>query len=282
MSKIVMFPGQGSQTLGMGEELFVKYREVTQKASDFLKYDIVALCKEGPAEKLNSTEFTQPALYTVSALTYMKMKEEGISPVAVCGHSLGEYAALYAAGVIDFETGLSLVAKRGEIMSRTKGGKMAAVIGLEADEVVKVISLCKEGKDIDVANFNSPGQIVISGTESAIESSADCFKENGAKRYLPLPVSGAFHSRYMKDAADEFAKYLDTVTFQNPTLPIIANVTARPYENGKIKEMLVSQIFSSVRWIETVEYLSKTYPGAEFVECGPGAVLAGLVKRIVK
>jgi trans-AT polyketide synthase/acyltransferase/oxidoreductase domain-containing protein len=279
MATVFMFPGQGSQSLGMGAELFERYPGLVAEADAILDYSIKKLCLENPDGLLNRTDYTQPALYIVDVLSYLaKAEDEEISPDFVIGHSLGEYAALHAAGAFDFATGLTLVKKRGALMNAATGGGMAAILGMDGDAVAA--ALAELGADrIDVANFNSPSQTVISGIKSDIETFAPQMKEKGAKRVVILPVSGAFHSRYMKPAAEEFEAFLSGFSFGSLKVPCIANCSAKPYTDDSIASNLVKQIYSSVRWIETIKGLREQ--GADgFVEVGPGTVLAGLVRQI--
>jgi len=273
------FPGQGSQKKGMGEGLFEAFPEEVTKADEVLGYSIQQLCLEDPDKQLNLTQFTQPALYVVNALTYLKkVKENGEPPAYLAGHSLGEYNALFAAGAFDFETGLKLVQKRGALMGEAEGGGMAAVIGLEEDRVREVLAGW-EKDTIDVANFNSPHQIVLSGPTEDVLALKPVFQEAGVRMYMPLKVSAAFHSRYMKPASDAFAEFLKGFEFKPLQTPVISNVEARPYENHRIAEMLAAQIVSSVRWTESIRYLMGKGV-SEFEEIGPGKVLAGLYKKI--
>ena len=279
MATVFMFPGQGSQAIGMGAELFERYPELVAEADAILGYSIKELCLENPDGKLKRTDYTQPALYIVDVLSFLaKVEDEEIRPDFLIGHSLGEYAALYAAGAFDFATGLKLVQKRGALMSAATGGGMAAILGMDGDAVST--ALAELGADsIDVANFNSPRQTVISGLKADIESFAPQLKEKGAMRVVILPVSGAFHSRYMKPAADEFEVFLAGFSFGGLEVPCIANCSAEPYTDESIASNLVSQIYSSVRWIDTIKGLREQ--GADtLVEVGPGSVLSGLARQI--
>ena len=273
-----MFPGQGSQFVGMGEELLNDFKTLSNRASDILGYDIRELCIKDPENKLSQTQYTQPAIFVVSALSYLKQFEiTSKKSNFLAGHSLGEYCALFAAGVFDFETGLKLVQKRGELMSQSKSGAMAAVLG-GSYKTVKAI-LNDGGFDkIEVANFNSPVQIVLSGDTEQIERATDVF-EAASVRYIRLPVSAAFHSSYMNTAKQEFMTFLKQCTFKPAKIPVIANVTARPYCSGDELNLLSQQITSSVRWTDTVDYLCESGE-MEFVELGPGQVLTGLVAAI--
>ena len=279
MATVFMFPGQGSQSIGMGAELFERYPGLVAEADAILGYSITELCLENPDGRLKSTDYTQPALYTVNVLSFLaKVEDEDITSDFVIGHSLGEYSALYAAGAFDFATGLKLVQKRGALMSDVSGGGMAAILGMDGDAVAT--ALAELGADrIDVANFNSPRQTVISGLKADIETFAPQLEEKGARRVVILPVSGAFHSRYMKPAADEFEAFLAAFSFSSLKVPCIANCSAKPYTDESIASNLVSQIYSSVQWINTIRGLREQ--GADtFVEVGPGTVLSGLARQI--
>jgi trans-AT polyketide synthase/acyltransferase/oxidoreductase domain-containing protein len=278
--KSYVFPGQGSQTIGMGKELFVEYPEFVKKADDILGYSIEKICLE-PNDKLGLTQYTQPALYTVNALSYYSMLKQGHrKPDYVAGHSLGEYNALLAAEVFDFETGLQLVKKRGELMSEATGGGMAAVIGLKEEEVRNVL-VENQLDTIDLANLNSPYQIVISGPAEDILRAKDIFCKNGSIMYSVLRVSGAFHSRYMKSAADEFKKFIDKFSFDVPKIQVISNYTARPYRPEEVKENLYQQIFNGVKWSESICYLMGKNVN-HVIQVGPGNVVSNLVKKIQK
>lgn len=281
--KIYMFPGQGSQAKGMGGELFDRFREMTGQADAILGYSIKELCLEDPRGELGKTQFTQPALYTVNALSYFaKLEDGGGIPDFLAGHSLGEFDALMAAGCFDFETGLKFVQKRGALMGEVSGGGMAAVLNASKQEIEETLA---EGgiADVYLANYNSPSQIVISGSAEQIAKAQPLFKK-GKMRFYPLATSGAFHSRFMRDAMVQFGEYLQGFEFSAPKIPVIANVTARPYEAGKLLDTLSSQIASTVQWSGSVQYLlalarsrAKT---AEFVELGHGDVLTKLVETI--
>ncbi|MBF0397289.1 MAG: ACP S-malonyltransferase [Desulfobacterales bacterium] len=275
-----VFPGQGSQLKGMGEDLFDHFKDLTQKADTILGYSIKDLCMEDLEGKLNQTQYTQPALYIINAFHYFKKIEEtGKKPDFVAGHSLGEYNALLASEAFDFETGLKLVKKRGELMSHASGGAMAAVINLSED---KIMSILKQNGliRIDIANYNSPSQIVISGLADDVNQAVKVFKE-AQVMCIPLKVSGAFHSRYMKPAKEEFEKFILEFSFAELKIPIIANATARRYRQSDIVQNLVNQITHSVRWTETVQYLIGKGE-VEFEEVGPGKVLTNLINKIKK
>ncbi len=279
MSTIYLFPGQGSQKKGMGAELFGRFPDLVRQADEILGYSVQELCLEDPHEQLGDTLYTQPALYTVNALAGLARLADGEpKPDFTAGHSLGEYNALLAAGVYDFAAGLELVKKRGELMSQASGGGMAAVIGLEADAIRQ--ALAAGGFDgIDVANYNSPNQTVISGMKTDIEAAAPKLDEAGAKRVIVLNVSGPFHSRYMEPIAAEFAKFLAGVSFNSPAIPVIANCTARPYTGDNIVANLTGQICNSVLWVDSIRWLQQQ-PAPEFFEVGPGKVLTGLLRYL--
>ena len=279
MSQVFVFPGQGSQKLGMGAELFSEFKDLVAEADSILGYSLEELCTEGPIERLSQTQFTQPALFAVNAMTYLKRVEEtGEQPVFTAGHSLGEYNALYAAGVFDFSTGLKLVKKRGEIMSKVEGGGMAAVLAMDPEKIKSVLE--ESGfNSIDIANLNSPKQTVLSGMKEDIVAAEQAFKDAGAKRYIVLPVSGAFHSRYMEAPQNEFESFAAQFEFKAPNIPVISNLKARPYEESDILHTLVGQISNSVRWVESIQYL-KQQGEFEYIELGPGAVLTSLIRQI--
>lgn len=280
MTLIYVFPGQGSQAVGMGGDLFDRYPDLTRQASELLGYSIRELCLEDPEKRLVQTEYTQPALYVVNALTCLARREEtGREPDYLAGHSLGEYDALYAAGVFDFATGLRLVQKRGELMAKVRGGGMAAVIGIPAEKVIEILR--NSGCDsVDVANDNSPVQTVLSGPDEDVVRVMPKFKESGA-RAIKLRVSGAFHSRMMKPVEDEFRQTIAGISFGPPRIPVVANATALPYDPEAIAETLASQISRPVRWTETIRFLLGQ-PEPEFHELGPGTVLTKLIAQIRK
>ncbi len=267
-----IFPGQGSQTLEMGKVL-IDVPEVKPQLD--LAREILGWCPlQLSAEQLRRTLYTQPALFTVSALLADQLLQQGKQPDCVAGHSLGEYVALFCAGVFDFATGLRLVKQRAVLMDAGHQGTMAAVIGFDRE---KLEQLCASQAGVAIANDNSPDQVVITGTESGVQAVVD---QLGAKRVVPLPVSGPFHSTWMADAAAEFAKILNEVEFQAPKIPIYCNVDARPIlDPMELKQRLAQQMTSAVQWHKTV--VNMVGDGVTAVwEIGPGRVLTGLVKRI--
>jgi malonyl CoA-acyl carrier protein transacylase len=280
-----VFPGQGSQKRGMGKDLFdevAEYAVVEQDVDATVGYSMRELCLQDRDDRLKETQFTQPSLYVVNALYYYRAIGQGSGPAFLAGHSLGEYNALLAAGVFDLLTGLRLVKKRGELMSRARSGGMAAVIGLGDGTIARVIR--DHGLErIDVANFNSPSQTVISGPVEDIKAAGPLFEKAGAQMVIPLQVSAAFHSRYMADAAAEFAGFLAPMSFAEPRTPVVANVTARPYPTGNSSEaiqgLLVKQFTQSVQWTESVRFLIGQGV-TQFVETGPGNVLTRMVQQV--
>lgn len=277
-----VFPGQGSQKKGMGETLFDKFPDIIRQADEILGYSIKDLCLRDPDGNLSKTQFTQPALYVVNALSYLDYVEQtGRLPDYLAGHSLGEYSALFAAGAYDFRTGLELVQKRGELMGAIVGGGMAAVIGLTEIQVREQL-LANHLETVDIANYNSPTQMVISGQKKEIDKAIAVFEQcNGVFMVVPLRTSGAFHSRYMEQAKIEFSHFLKSYAFNNLKIPVISNVSARAYQDAKISELLSSQITSSVKWTESIRYLMGLGE-MEFVELGNGHVLSDLIAKIQK
>ncbi|WP_273993210.1 ACP S-malonyltransferase [Vibrio parahaemolyticus] len=290
MSKFaIVFPGQGSQAVGMLADLGEQYDVVKQtfaEASDALGYDLWALVQNGPAEDLNQTFRTQPALLASSVAIWRVWQEFGLEqPANLAGHSLGEYSALVCAGVIDFKEAIKLVELRGKLMQEAVPagtGAMYAIIGLDDDAIAKACEEAAQGDVVSPVNFNSPGQVVIAGSKDAVERAGALCKEAGAKRALPLPVSVPSHCALMKPAADKLAVALESIEFNTPQLPVINNVdVAAETDPAKIKDALVRQLYSPVRWTESVQLMSEQ--GVEnLLELGPGKVLTGLTKRIVK
>lgn len=288
MAKIaVLFPGQGAQSVGMGQEIAQKYdsaKKVFTESSKILGEDFVTLMQEGPQEELTKTINAQPALLTASIAILSVLKEKGIHMDYVAGHSLGEYSALVAAESLTFTDALKTVRKRGELMEEAVPngeGAMAAVLGMDRDALKSVTDEVTEaGHSVQLANLNCPGQIVISGTAKGVEDAAALAKERGAKRCLPLNVSGPFHSSLMKPAADKFESELKNISISDASVPVIANVTADAvFAAEKIEKLLVTQLYSPVLWEDTIEKLIDL--GVDtFIEAGPGKVLSGLVKKI--
>lgn len=274
-----VFPGQGSQAKGMGAALFPRFPRLVDRADDVLGYSLRELCLEDPAGRLTLTQYAQPALFAVSALSYLA-REATQAPAFLAGHSLGEYAALFAAGCFDFETGLRLVQKRGELMARANGGSMLAVLGVPIEQVQGLL-LDSGLKTIDVANVNAPTQVVLSGPAQDIASAAAEIERRSSARCIPLRVSAPFHSRYMESAAAEFDGFLQGVSFTDPRIPVIANVNAEPYAAGALRQRLVEQIRCPVRWLETMRYL-RARGVTELEELGPGTVLRGLWKTLAR
>lgn len=283
-----IFPGQGSQTVGMLSDFSENpvVQSAFSEASESLGYDLWQLISQGPAEKLNQTNFTQPALLTASvALWRLWQSESSIQPAFIAGHSLGEYSALVCAGVLSLSDGVKLVEKRGEYMQASvpEGvGAMAAVIGLDDQKIIAACADAEQGQVVSAVNFNSPGQVVIAGNKEAVERAGVTCKESGAKRVLPLPVSVPSHCALMKSAADNLKLAFNEITFHAPSISVINNVDVT-IENDvdSIKEALIKQLYSPVRWTETVEKLASN--GIDtIVEAGPGKVLQGLIKRIDK
>ncbi len=279
--KAFVFPGQGSQKKGMGGSLFDEFQKITSKADEICGYSVKELCIEDPHERLGQTDYTQPALYVVNALMWAKKTAENQTvPNFLAGHSLGEYNALYAAGAFDFETGLRLVKERGRLMALAQGGGMAAVVGLDEKKIAGILQ--ENGfSDIGIANYNSSGQIVIAGLAADIEKAEPIFQKAGARTFIRLKVSAAFHSPYMADAAYEFTNFLEPFSFGELRIPVISNVTARPYPNEDSKNLLIAQMTSPVQWVDSIRYLMGKGV-TEFEETGPGNVLTGLIRRIKK
>lgn len=276
-----LFPGQGSQTKGMGKSLFEDFPQLVAEADEILGFSIKQLCLDDPSQQLNHTQYTQPAIYTVNALSYFKkIRDTQKKPDFVAGHSLGEFNALLTAEIFDFATGLKLVKKRGELMSQAADGGMAAVIGLQSEAVLEILQKNKLS-DVCIANYNSYTQLVISGSKKDIELAQLAFKELSSVTFIPLKVSGAFHSPYMLAAQQQFADYLNQFTFSLPILPVLANVDALPYHPAIIKQNLANQITHAVQWTRIIEYLN-TQPEIKYEEIGPGSVLTGLLRRIEK
>ncbi len=280
MKKTYLFPGQGSQKKGMGGDLFDEFPELTQKADEILGYSIKELCLNDPNKELNKTQFTQPALYVVNALSYQKKIKDGETPPDfVAGHSLGEYNALQAAEVLSFEEGLKLVKMRGELMSKAENGGMAAILNSSETKINNILADANL-TSIDIANLNAPTQIVISGKKDDINEAQGYF-EKADTMFIPLNTSGAFHSRYMKEAGREFERVARKVKFTKAKIPVIANVNARPYRRDRVAKNLANQISNCVRWTDSIHYLLDK-GDMQFEELGVGDVLTKLQRYIEK
>ncbi|HAC29435.1 ACP S-malonyltransferase [Marinobacter nauticus] len=287
MKSAFVFPGQGSQSLGMlsaAAEAWPMITETFDEASNVLGYDLWHLCQHGPAEELNKTMVTQPVLLTASvALWRQWCVSDGPRPDYVAGHSLGEYSALVAAESLDFIEAVKLVQLRGELMQDAvpEGqGRMAAILGLEDSDVVSACEESAEGDVVAAVNFNAPGQVVIAGSAAAVERAIEACKAKGARKAMPLPVSVPSHCALMKGAAEQLAEALEDIRFNDAVIPVVQNVNAEPARDAEVlKANLLKQLYSPVLWTNSVQRLSTEGVGVA-VECGAGKVLAGLIKRI--
>lgn len=289
MKKIsLLFPGQGSQYVGMGMDLYEEFdiaKEIYHRAENVLGYDIKEISFNGPSDRLKNTEICQPAIFLHSIILFELLKEKKISVNYTAGHSLGEYTAITAANVVDFENGLKIVKKRGELIkeaSEKNPGGMAAIIGLERKKVEEICSESGKNGLLQLVNFNSPNQIVISGSNELITQAIEKAKLNGALKAVKLEVSGAFHSKFMEPAYYGIKEYLKDISFEKSQFPIVSNVTAKLMtEQNEIKENVTKQIISPVMWEDSMRFMLDE--GVDvFIELGPGGVLKGLLKRIDK
>jgi [acyl-carrier-protein] S-malonyltransferase len=283
-----LFPGQGSQAVGMGRDLAEKFtvaRDTFAEADEALGYSLSKLCFEGPAEQLKQTEFTQPAIFAVSMAAYRVLASRGIQPQIAAGHSLGEYAACAAAGVMSFADAIRALQSRGRLMQEAvPGGQgaMAAVLGLDADAVRGVCeAAAKETNQVvSPANLNSPEQVVISGSAAGVARASELAKEKGAKKVVPLQVSAPFHCTLMQPAQDRLAEVLNGIKVDDPHFPIVSNVTADVTKKGsRERDLLIEQVTAPVRWVESMRCMIDRGVGT-FVEVGPGRVLSGLLRQI--
>jgi [acyl-carrier-protein] S-malonyltransferase len=284
-----VFPGQGSQFAGMGKDLadnFATARTVFEEANDAIGFNLSDLCFNGPEEDLKLTTNTQPAILTTSIAALRVLEQEtGLRPDYAAGHSLGEYSALVCAGTMNFADAVRTVRQRGAFMQQAVPvgvGAMAAILGLDGADLETVCQAAAQGEVVAPANFNSPGQVVIAGHTSAVERAMALAKEKGAKRALPLPVSAPFHCSLMVPAGERLAAVLDKLVLAPLVVPVVSNVEAEPNQDAnRVRDLLVRQVSAPVRWDASVERMAAL--GVErFIEIGPGKVLAGLVKRIVK
>jgi len=281
-----LFPGQGSQAVGMGKDLCERYpvaRAAFEEADEALGTKLSQLCFEGPDEQLKLTENTQPAILTVSVAAWRVLSEKGIKPAFAAGHSVGEYSAHVAAGTISFADAVRTVRQRGRYMQEAVPvgtGAMAAILGMNLDAVGEVCAAAAQGQVCEPANINSPEQIVISGDAAAVERGVRIAQERGAKRAVILPVSAPFHCSLMKPAQDRLAADLEKLTFSTPGVPVVSNVYARPVEEAETAcEALVRQVTASVRWSDSMQWLIQ-HGVQTFVEVGPGKVLCGIMRQI--
>ncbi|WP_444993818.1 ACP S-malonyltransferase [Aliikangiella sp. IMCC44359] len=278
MLSAFVFPGQGSQHLGMGKKLFNRYPSIVEQAEDILGYSIKELCLNDPDKVLNLTQFTQPALYTVSVLHYLEKIESIEQSIDfLVGHSLGEYTALFAAGAFDFETGLRIVKKRGELMASAPKGAMAAVVGLNMETVFELLASSQFDR-VEMANINSASQIVISGARDQIFAAETLFSNAGA-HFIPLKVSAGFHSSLMKNVANEFYQFIQQFSFSTLKTPVISNCSARQYPSENYLKLMKNQIDHSVRWYESISWILQQGE-TEFEEVGPGSILTKMIKTI--
>lgn len=275
MTSVVMFPGQGSQQIGMGEYLFDIYKEKVEEASDTFGYDLKKTCLEGPIELLGRTDVTQAVIFVVNALSYMEWSSKNTKPDVLLGHSIGQYNAMVAADMISYSDCLRLVKRRGQLMVKLMGGAMAVVMKLSSEEVICVLKKIPGGDEIDMANFNSEYQTVISSTINNIDSVITYFQDAGAV-VVKLNTSGAFHSRYMKLSKSEYRNFLEGFDFHLPSSQVICNVTARDIIHTK--EALSQHLISPVLWYQSIYKILEQDFGAVFTECGWGQTLSNILR----
>ena len=279
-----VFPGQGSQSVGMGKDLYENFaaaKNVFDTADKVLGKSVTTICFEGPEEDLKLTVNTQPSIVTMSIAALEAFKSElDVEVSATAGHSLGEYCAMYASGVMDLETTLKAIQKRADLMGATKGGAMAAVLNAPEGSIEKALQEAQSVGYVDVANYNSPAQVVITGDEAAVAKAGELLSAAGAKRVVPLAVSGAFHSKFMEGAGKEFAGFVSELNLNDASIPVFTNVDAEAtILSVEFKNKMPKQIYSSVQWTQSVQKM--VAEGVDtFVEIGPGKVLAGLIKKI--
>ena len=285
MKRAIIFPGQGSQIVGMGKDLaeaIPECKALFDQANEILGYDLGQLCFEGPQEELNKSNKAQLGIFVASAAAFraLELKQPDLEYDVLAGHSLGEWTALYVAGVVSFEATIKILRARGEAMQAAceeNPGAMLAVMGIDGDALVKIA----DEAGCFVANFNSLAQTVLSGTTESIDKAEELVKEAGAKRAIRLPVAGGFHSPLMQPAADQMTEFLADIDFAEEKVPVLSNVTAQLHGNTSVKNDMIKQITSSVQWVSIVQWMAENGV-EEIVECGPGKVLAGLIKRIDK
>lgn len=285
MKKVAfLFPGQGSQSVGMGKDLYENYeaaKNVFDTADETLGKSITTICFEGPEENLKQTVNTQPSIVTMSIAAMEALRSQvNVVPDFVAGHSLGEYCALFTAGVMSLETTLKAIQKRADLMGATKGGSMAAVLNASEEQLKAGLEVGSKVGYVDVANYNSPAQVVITGAEDAVKATSDYLLANGVRRVVPLAVSGAFHSKFMEGAGKEFAEFVSDLELNDASIPVITNVDAEATTSAEdFRAKMPKQIYSSVYWTQTIQKMIKE--GVDtFIEIGPGKVLAGLNKKI--
>jgi len=289
MSFSILFPGQGSQSVGMLSTLAEEFsivKDTFNEASEVLSYDLWSIVKDGPVEKLNETNITQPAMLASGVACWRVWQQhEHTTPISFAGHSLGEYTALVAANSLQFSDAIKLVAERARLMQEAVPpgiGAMAAILGLSDEIVIKVCNDSANDEVVSAVNFNSIGQVVIAGNKNAVNRAIDAAKEAGAKRALLLPVSVPSHCSLMKPAAEKLAVFLNSIEIKSPDTPVIHNVDMQHHtDSDKIKNALTQQLFQPVQWVDSINAIAKLGT-TKFIECGPGKVLTGLVKRIDK